>query len=1100
MTGPQRAAAEQRDPRPGEANRGAVRIWLLGGFRVSVGSRTIGDDEWRLKKAGSLVKLLALAPHHRLHREQVMDLLWPDLEADAATNNLHRTLHFARRTLEPPPTTAYRYLRLREGMISLSPDGPLWVDVEAFEDAASTARRGREPAAYRAAIDLYAGELLPGDRYEEWAQHRREELRRAYLELLAGLGGLHEEREEYGPAIEVLERILANEPAHEEAHAGLMRLYALSGQRHRALRQYEQLREVLREELGTEPEAESRRLRGEILAGRFPAARPPERHPAEDAEGERRHNLPAPKTSFIGREGELVEVERLLSMTRLLTLTGGGGSGKTRLAVEVAARLAGAYPGGAWLAELAPLSDPELVPSAVAAALGVRERPGRRLADSLADSLRSERLLLVVDNCEHLIYACAGLVDTLLGACPRLSVLATSRETLGVAGEVAWRVRPLSLPGPRSSPTVEELSGYESVRLFLDRARSRLPGFELTPGNAQAVVQICRKLDGVPLAIELATARMGALAVEQVAERLEDSLKLLTTGGRTSVLRQRTLGATLDWSHDLLSEEEKILFRRLPVFSGGFSLEAAEAVCAGEGRVSYGRDPSLPRDLPVLDLLSRLVDKSLVLVAEQRSGEARYRLLETVRQYGREKLDESGEAPEMGHRHAGFFLGLAERAEPELAGAQQEAWLDRLEAEHDNLRAALSWSLEGGEPEIGLRLAGALWRFCYTRGYYGEGREWLEAALARTAGSPATLRAKALTGAGILTFLQCEYGPATALLEESLALYRSLDDRRGVASALQTLGSIARERGRYARAVALHEESLALQRELGDAEGIARSLDGLGFVAWLQQEYERAGALCAEALAVYRGLEDVEGVAWSLVNLGAVAQHRGDHERAGELLDESLALSRRAGYKEGVAWSLNQLGIVEQRRGDHELATTLLLESLEIHRDLGDRWRAASVLEGLAGSIRERPEREARLRAARLLGVAEALRETIGAPVPPCERAAYDRTVSELRAVMGEEAFAKARAEGRAMSLEQAVEHVPGKASPTQEAPSALTRREREIAALIAQGLTNRQIASELTISEHTVVTHVREIRKKLGFHSRTQIAAWVTEQQLSGG
>jgi predicted ATPase/DNA-binding SARP family transcriptional activator/DNA-binding CsgD family transcriptional regulator len=1080
-----------REPRTGVVTSNkpeAVRIRLLGGFWVSVGQRSIGEDEWRLKKAASLIKLLALEPGHRMHRERLMDLLWPEVDAKAAANDLHHALHTARRILEPDLASASRYLRFQGDLLALCPDAPLWVDIESFEDAARAARRVRDPAAHRAAIELYTGEVLPQDLYERWADERREELRLTHQALLVELARLYEEREEFVPAIEALRRVVAAESSHEEAHVGLMRLYALSGRSEEALKQHERLREALSRELGIEPSMTSRRLYAEISAGRFPPADPiPRDRPATEPPGDRRHNLPISRTSFVGREREMLEVRRLLAMTGLLTLTGTGGCGKTRLALEVARDLVGAYPDGVWLVELGPLSEEALVPQAVARALGVREQPGWPITSTLVEASKSKEMLLVLDNCEHLVEACAHLVETLLLSCPNLRILATSREALNIPEETTWLVPSLSLPDPRRQPTVGELETYGSARLFVERARRRRTDFVPSPRNAGAVADVCRRLDGMPLAIELAAARVGVLSVEQISERLGNSLKLLTAGGRTTVPRHQTLHGTLDWSYELLDEPERELFGRLSVFTGGWTLEAAEAVGAGGG---------IERE-EVSALLFRLVDKSLVMAETSEDNGVRYRLLEPVRQYGSEKLDESGEAPETRRRHASFFLSFAEQAEPRLTGAQQATWLERLEIEYGNLRAALGWSLEENrDPEAGLRLAGALWRFCYTRGHYGEGREWLEGTLARTESSPANLRAKALTGAGVLAFLQCEYERATVLLEESLTLYRDLGDRLGIASALQSLGSIARERGRYARAVAFHEESLALQRELGNEEGIARALDGLGFAAWLEEDHERAWTLCTEALSLYRGLEDAEGIAWSLVNLGAVAQHRGELERATQLLKESLALSREAGYREGVAWSLNELGVVAHRRGDLGRAEALLEESLGVHHDLGDRWRIASVLEALAGTACAQGEFE---RAARLFGAAEALREAIGTPVPLCERPDRDRNVAAASTRLDDAVWA----EGRAMSVGEAVGYAlaersgaPQANAPAEAQPAVLTRRQAEIATLIARGLTSRQIAGELSISEHTVNTHVARILSRLDLRSRTQLVAWITERQ----
>ena len=554
--------------------------------------------------------------------------------------------HAARKVLGPTSNPNKSYLASENEHLVLCPRGQLWVDVDAFEEAAATVRRSRDPAAYGAAIDLYSGDLLPEDRYEAWAEGKREELRRLHLALLTELAGLHEERREYASAIEALEKATAEEPALEETHATLMRLYALSGFPERALAQYERLRDALSRELGTQPAETTRHLRDEIAAGNVPSSPSVSPRQEEQPSEARRHNLPATRTSFVGREREIVEVKRTLAMTRLLTLTGAGGSGKTRLALEVARDLIGVCPDGVWLVELAPLSEGELLSQEVAGALEVPERPGEWLTDTLVDVLGDKELLLIMDNCEHLVEAAAQLVDTLLDSCPRLRVLATSREPLGIGGEVLWQVRPLSLPETdgeyNGEARVGSLMHFEAVRLFVDRARLRLPDFRLTQENAGAVARVCRRLDGIPLAIELATARMGTLAVEQVAQRLEASLDVLKGASRSVAPRQQTLMATLDWSHDLLSEEERTIFGRLSVFAGGWTLEAAEAVCSGDG---IGRED-------VLDLLSELVDKSLVVTGSSTSGAVRYRMLEPIRQYALEKLEEDRKAETVRQWHA----------------------------------------------------------------------------------------------------------------------------------------------------------------------------------------------------------------------------------------------------------------------------------------------------------------------------------------------------------------------------------------------------------------------------------------------------------------
>jgi predicted ATPase/DNA-binding CsgD family transcriptional regulator len=820
------------------------------------------------------------------------------------------------------------------------------------------------------------------------------------------------------------------------------------------------------------------------------------------------NNLPLELSSFVGREKEVAEVTRLLENTRLLTLTGSGGCGKTRLALAVATGMAKQFEDGAWWAGLASLSDPDLIAQAVAHVLGVREQPHLPLTETLADSLRKRQLLLVLDNCEHLIETCARFAQRMLLSCPRLQILATSREALGVVGEATWRVPTLTVPERDHPPSVEDAAHYEAIRLFVERARSKLSTFSLRPENASAVARVCCELEGVPLAIELAAARVPILSVEQIAKRLKSPLALLSAGERTAEPRQRTLRATLAWSHELLSDPERVLFRRLSIFAGGWTLEAAETVGPGEG-VEQG---------VILDLLSGLVDKSLV-VAEAGSEDAlRYRMLEPVRQYARELLEESGEAERVRERHATYYLELTERAEPELRGPEQLVWLELLGVELDNLRVAVGWSIEGEEPEMGLRFAGALSWFCYLSGYYGKGREWLEGALARGGASPAPLQAKAYLGVGFLLFLQCEYERATALLQESVALYRELGDNRGVASALQFLGYAAREQGRYEQAKAFHEESLSLWRELGDEAGIANSLGHLGFVALLEGDYERAAALCAESIATFRGLDDLHGIVWSLVILGAVANHQCDYERGAKLLQESLALSGE-GFAEARPFALNQLAIAAYRRGDYEQATALLRESLVLHRDVGDHWRIASVLEGLAevGCARGGHEEWA----TRLFGAGEALRERIGTPMPPCERADYERGISAAHAKLDERTFAAACEEGRMMMPEEAIAYALGETLPTQDSaqpttataaqkgpilgtrqllPVALTGREREVLGLITEGLSNREIAARLFIEVSTVKSYVNRIFKKLGVESRTQAVAKARKLRLISG
>ena len=742
-----------------------------------------------------------------------------------------------------------------------------------------------------------------------------------------------------------------------------------------------------------------------------------------------RHNLPIQVTRFVGREKELAEVRRLLApltpalsqaerkqglpshfgreeggegRARLLTLTGSAGTGKTRLALQVAASLLEFFPDGVWLVELASLSDPGLVSQGVAAVLGVREEPGHTLIKTLADALHHKSLLLIVDNCEHLIAACAELAEALLRRCPNVKLLATSREALGIPGETSLRIPSLSLPEARQ-PTLAELVESEAVQLFVDRAVAVRPDFAASGANAAAIAQIVHQLDGLPLALELAAARVRAMTVEQVAARLDDRFRLLTGGSRTALPRQQTLRALIDWSWDLLSDPERILLRRLSVFRMGWTLEAAEAVCTDEqvtgrrkqeeGAVRATLPPSSFSFIPsnVLDLLTYLVDKSLVIVEEQ-DGKARYRLLETIREYASEKLlaADEAEVKRVRTRHMEFFGRLADEAEPALRRADQLTWLARLETEHDNLRAAMKWALHSGAAETGLRLAGALARFWYLHGYWNEGREWLKAMLGQVTRdvplSQAYQRARARALYGLATLMD-ENGEDIPLYRESLALCRAIGDRWGAAFSLRGLGATQWNQGNVQEAAPLLAESLALFRELDDPEGIALvlfnrgwlvsyednqlaeaaweeglrlfrqagdrwgiavTLGAFGYIARLHGDYRRAAALSEESLALFRELGDKAGMAVSLSRLGNVAFRRSDYQQAKMLTEEGLILQRELGAQGGIASSFSLLGLVAGHQGDYARAVVWLEDSLALSREIGDSGSTANTVAYLA--------------------------------------------------------------------------------------------------------------------------------------------------------
>ena len=721
-------------------------------------------------------------------------------------------------------------------------------------------------------------------------------------------------------------------------------------------------------------------------------------------------NLPAELYSFVGRERELAAVAGLLATARLLTLTGPGGVGKTRLALQAAAAVRARFPDGVWLVELAPLADAALVPQAVAAAVGVREAQGRPLRATLSDALRPQRLLLVLDNCEHLLAACARLADALLRACPAVRVLATSREALGIAGEVPYRVPSLALPDPDRPPPAAALLHAPAVRLFVARARAAAPGFRLTDRNAAAVAQVCVRLDGIPLALELAAARMPVLSVERLLDRQEDRFRLLTGGARTALPRQQTLRAAVDWSYALLTAPERRLFAHLAVFAGGFTLEAAEAVGADAGFAAG----------EVLDLLTRLVDQSLVdvLADESPDGTARHRLLETLRQYAEERLAATGEAAAARRRHAAYYLALAERAAPELEGPRQRAWLDRLEAEEDNLRQALRWSqAEGGSAAAGLRLGGALRVFWQLRGHLAEGRRWLAAVLAapreRASDRP---RAAALFAAGMLAYLQGDHAAAHAALEQSLALCRELDDPAGGARALSFLAAVALRRSEPG-ARALAEEAVACARAAGAPHPLAMALFYLGTAAG-RSAPDAARTHLAESLARFRAVGDGFWCSAALSAQAGRLRAAGDDAAARVTYEEALAIRRRLGERRGEAALLYNLAVLDQRAGDRPGARTKLTAALGRFQAVGDRHGAAWCLAGLAALAEAAGHPE---QAARLLGAAEPHLMAEALPLHPPDAADRAGTLSRVRRRLGEPAFAAAWAAGQAMSLEQAV-------------------------------------------------------------------------------
>jgi predicted ATPase/class 3 adenylate cyclase/Tfp pilus assembly protein PilF len=729
-----------------------------------------------------------------------------------------------------------------------------------------------------------------------------------------------------------------------------------------------------------------------------------------------RNNLPLQPTPLVGREKEVSEVCNLVrgEATRLLTLTGPGGIGKTRLALQAAADLLEDFPGGTFFVPLATLSEAELFYSAVAETLGVREAGEQPLDESLKDYLGERRMLLLLDNFEQVLGAAPTVTELLAGA-HGLKVLATSRAPLGLYGEHVFPVPPLTLPDLKRPPPLERLTQYEGVGLFVERARALKPNFEVTNESAPSVAEICVRLDGLPLAIELAAARITMLPPKAMLQRLTSRLKLLTGGARDLPERQRTLRATIEWSHALLDEGEQLLFARLAVFSGGRTLEAIEAICDAEG--------DLPMD--AFEGISSLLDKSLLRQEEGPDGEPRFVMLETVHEYAREKLKESGEAEEIKRVHAEYFLSLAEEAYPELKGPDQLEWLERLEAEHDNMRTALSWALERKEAEVALRLGGALWWFWWVRGHYGEGRRWLEEALAMDRRGSPEVRAMALAGAGTLASDQGDLDRAQEACEEGLELlaHEAREASEARLYLLAFLGSVAWQREEHEQAKELFEESLALSREMSDTWWLATSLLNLAFVSNSRGDYERETELYEESMDLFRGLGDKQSLAYCLNNLAMVVYSQGDLERAAQLTEEAVVLQRELGNRRGVALGLCNLGWIALLQDDLGRAADLYRESLSLSWDAGLNPLIQSALEGVACVAGVGGETE---RAAQLWGAAQSLHETKGIPRDIDFLAEADVRISAVRSGMGEEEWEEAWRKGQAMTLDEAVSYALG--------------------------------------------------------------------------
>ena len=861
-------------------------------------------------------------------------------------------------------------------------------------------------------------------------------------------------------------------------------------------------------------------------------------------------NLPAPLTPLIGREQEVLAVCALLQRqdVRLVTLTGTGGIGKTRLSLEVASELLRAFSDGVYFIPLASIVDPALVIPTIAHELGMthryagRQQPVAEHMDYLKTTLREKRCLLLLDNFEQVVSAAPDMAE-LLTACPHLKMLVTSRAVLHLQGEHAFPVPPLALPEGTSPLPVIDLTQYSAIALFLQRALAIKPDFDVTTANVQTIVAICRRLDGLPLAIELAAARIKLLPLQALLQRMIRPLAILTGGTQNAPERQQTLRNTIAWSYHLLNAVDQQLFRRISVFAGGCTLDAIEALY-----ISYPDRTEL-----VLDGVTSLIDKSLLQQTGQ-GDEPRLVMLETIREYALEMLSANGEEQMARYAHTAYYLSLAEESERELGGPNQAIWLERLEREHDNLRAAMEWSLKRGENaaeaerhmELALRLGGALRRFWQMHGHLSEGQIFLERALSASKGIEVSTRAraKALIAAGTLASTQNDFDRTETYCRQSLALFRELGDQQGIALSLYLLSVVPLMKGDSVAARSLTQEALALFREMGDRERIAWSLSTLGFMDAQVGKYDSARSHYEESLAVHRELGDKRGIALTLLRLAQLLfVSQGDQEALRSLLDEGLALFTELGEKEGIAncyflsgeLALSQgesaaarlqietsitlyreigqrralaesfaiLARVVRAQGEKAAARSIYEESLAIARELNHTPLIASCLEGLADVVSSQGQFRW---AAQLLGAAEPLREAIGVPIPLIDRANYERQVAAVRSSLGEHDFAASWSEGRAMTPEQALAaqgrsrssaSITAAAIPSPTYPAGLTAREVQVLCLLAGGLTNREIARELSLSEKTVAHHLTHIFNKTNSENRAAAAAFAIRQGL---
>jgi predicted ATPase/DNA-binding SARP family transcriptional activator len=936
----------------------------------------------------ALLAILLLHVNRPVSTDTIVDLLWGARPPISAAKVVQVYVSQLRKALEYVDEAG-----VSRRVISTTPGGysvelrPEELDVLVFESLVARGRRAHQAGdATRAvellgeALGLWRGRAFADFEFEPFAAAeiaRLEDIRLSTLEARI------ESELALGRHAEVtaeLESLVKAHPERETFARLLMLALYRSSRQAEALDTFRRVRRYLVDELGLEPSAELRELHEKILAQDESLRWSPRRHSP--------HNLPAPTTSFVGRADDLAELAPLLDRGRLVTLTGPGGSGKSRLAVELATSMVDDLE-AVQLVELTELHTTRELFASIASSLGEPEGINGDMGRTVTTAIRDREVLLVLDNAEHLVDDVAAAVHRLLEECPQLRVIVTSRETLAIPEEHAYDVGPLS----ESS----------AIELFGDRATAVDPGMRLDGTSAPHVERIVRRLDGLPLALELAASLVRSMSPAEISSRLDDQLTLLGSEVRASTLRHRTLRDMVAWSYSLLDDEEQHVLQGLSVFSGGFSLAAAEAVSGSDA----------------LGVLTRLVRKSLVY-AEDWAGETRYRLLETVRAYAAETLDLAGKTEAWQERHASYYLALVEAAEPHLKSAGQRTWLATLRREDDNVRAALQFFVAEGDAEQECRLTGALWRPSYLAGHYSRCRGWLESAL-KHEDVELGVRVRALHGAGALALYQCDYAVASGHLTSALQAYSDLGDDRGRAGVLTLLGSIAREQGNYRSALTLHKEAADLCVALDDEWGVAQALELSALASWLNADFDASWTWCGRGLEAARAVQDEERISWCRVDLAAISHYLDDEEEALRQLDEAVSSFEALGFKEGLAWSRNVLGLVHLAGGRTDEAVNELTEALKLHREVGDRWRLSSVLEAIAAALVCREEFDD---AAVLLRVASRLRHDIETPVPTCERPAYDATVAAVEANLDAARLKRAHRRASTLTLDEACSRV----------------------------------------------------------------------------